>query len=226
VTNELTGRVEAPHTHRVVERVERHIKAFIGTSIACGIARYYYARLSTVPAVTIEDSAEKLHLDAAVGALAAGAVFGVPEDLDEVKTKRAKTKGLADALTPTMTRIAYVITSAEVRAASLRSAAILFADAVATTDLGRSVAFSLMALESILLERSNTDTILARLREAVAYRLGRSPEERADLRKQVGRLYDYRSSFVHTGQVSVPVAEQRAGLELVRIALKREINDL
>lgn len=223
---ELVGCIQAPFQNRVLDRVEGYIKSIAGTSFACGIARYYYARLSTVPIVRIEDSEEKINLDAGVGALAAGTVFGLPEDLDQIKTRRAKTKGLTDALGPTLNRIAYVTTSTEVRATALRSAAILFADAIAATTPGRSVTFALMALEAVLLERSNTDTILARLKEAVAYRLGRSPDERSDLRKHIGRLYEFRSSFVHTGEVYVSESQQRSGLELVRLALKREIDDL
>ena len=37
----------------------------------------------------------------------------------------------------------------------------LYADAVAATEAGRSVAFALMVLEAVLLERSNTDNVIA-----------------------------------------------------------------
>jgi hypothetical protein len=223
---ELLGVIEATHQHRVVDQVERHIKSIAGTCVACGIARYYYARISEVPAVSIDDAPRELHLDASVGSLAAGLVFGLSEDFDEVATQRIKEKGLTDALLPILKRITYVITSTDARAAELRSAANLYADAVAMTDPGKCVAFALMALEAVLLERSNVDNIIARLKEATAYRLGRSPDTRAQIRRQVGRLYDFRSSFVHTGEVRVTEAERRASLELIGSVLKREIEDL
>lgn len=153
-------------------------------------------------------------------------MFGVPDDLDDVKKERAKKDGLTEALSPTLRRIAHMITSTDVGATALRSAAILYVDAVTTTDAGRSVVFALMALEAVLLERSVSDTILARLKEAVAYRLGSSPDSRAQLRKQVGRLYELRSSFVHTGEVQATEDQRRHCLDLVRAVLKREIDDL
>ena len=223
---ELVGCIEAMHENRVIDRVERHIKTIAGAFIVCGIARHYYARISNVPVILIEGSLEQLHLDATVGALVAGLVFGIPEDLDDVKKERARKLGLTEALSPTLRRIAHVITSTDAGTAALRSAAILYVDAVATTDPGRSVVFALMALEAVLLERSVTDTIVARLKEAVAYRLGSSPVSRAQLRKEVGRLYDFRSSFVHTGEVQLTEDQRRHCLGLVGAVLKREIDDL
>jgi hypothetical protein len=223
---ELKGCIEAPHAHRLIDRVEQCVKFVIGAFIATGIARFYYARISSVPIVTIEGDSAMLHLDASVGALAAGTFFGIPEDFDEIKARRAKAKSLTNAINPTLERIAYIISSDDPKAVALRSAAILYADAVAAREAGRSVAFALMVLEAVLLERSNTDTVLARLKEAVAYRLGRSREDRARIRKQIGRLYEFRSSFVHTGAVNVAEFEQHEALELVRAVLKREIDDL
>ena len=223
---ELRGCIEAPHPHRLIDHVERYIKCVAGVFIACGLARYYYARISTVPIVMIEGNSNRLHLDAAVGALAAGTVFGVPEDLDELKVRGTKSKSLTYVLTPTLKRIAHLISSKDPTASALRSAAILYADAVAATEAGRSVTFALMVLEAVLLDHSNTDTLTARLKEAVAYRIGRSREDRSRIRTQVGNLYKLRSSFVHTGEVLVAESQRREVLELVRTVLKREIDDL
>ena len=111
---ELRGAFEAPHSHRLVDRVERYIKCVAGAFIASGIARYYYARISSVPVVMIEGNSDRLHLDASVGALAAGTVFGVPEDLNEIKGP-AKTKIFTNALTSTLKRVAYLIPSKDPR---------------------------------------------------------------------------------------------------------------
>jgi hypothetical protein len=223
---ELLGCIEAPHAHYAVGRIERHIKTLAGTCIATDIARYYYARIRQVPAVVIEGIPGEFHIDAGVGALAAGLVFGVPEDLDEISTRRAKAVGIGEAFSTTLKQVAYVIASPDDRAIPLRSAAVLFAEAVAATDAGRSVAFALMALEAILLERSNSDSVLARLKEAVAYRLGGSPDARGELRKRLNRLYEVRSSFVHSGETLAPESERRAGLEIVHRVLKREIGEV
>jgi len=198
---ELRGSTDAPHAHYVIEQVERHIKAIAGVCIATGLAQHYYARIPRIPAVTLEGFPDEYPLDASVGALVAGLVFGVPESLDEVSKRRAKTAGLGEALTPTLKRIAYILTSPDGPALTLRSAASLFAEALAAMDPGRSVALALMALEALLLDKSTTDNVLARLKEAVAYRLGGSHDERRELRKTVSRLYEVRSSFVHRGEL-------------------------
>lgn len=223
---ELLGCIEAPHAHYAVGRVERHIKTLAGTCIATDLARYYYVRIRQVPAVAIEGIPDEFQVDAGVGALAAGLVFGVPEDLDEISARRAKAVGITEAFSTTLERVAYVIASPDGRAITLRSAAVLFGEAVAATDAGRSVAFALMALEATLLERSSSDNVLARLKEAVAYRLGGSPDARGELRKTLSRLYEVRSSFVHRGEIHAPESERRAGLEIVHMVLKREIGGL
>jgi hypothetical protein len=79
-----------------------------------------------------------------------------------------------------------------------------------------------MALEGLLLEKGEGQSVAARLAEACTYRLaGEDPSRRSDLRKLVKRLYDRRSQFVHTG--AVDAGARREAVDLARQVLAREL---
>ena len=65
-----------------------------------------------------------------------------------------------------------------------------------------------MCMEAVLLEKPKSD-VLARLMEAVAYRLGTSKDDRKRLRERVSALYDARCRFVHDGEATAVTAEER-----------------
>jgi hypothetical protein len=124
---------------------------------------------------------------------------------------------------------AEILTATDERALVLRRAARLFLQAVTSRDLGTSVSSAFMCLESLLLDRTVKDEVTGRLTEAVAYRIGRGPNERRQLREQVKKLYDLRSQYVHSGQVTGVKGlegEPRAlMLAMTNRALHREIDD-
>jgi hypothetical protein len=82
-----------------------------------------------------------------------------------------------------------------------------------------------MCLEGLLLEHSDKDNVTARLSEAVAYRLGRSAEDRDRLRKLTRKLYSLRSDYVHTGAVQPDLELGEQWALTAGDALRREIED-
>ena len=81
----------------------------------------------------------------------------------------------------------------------LYSSGLLFADALACTDDGQSVALAFMALEALLLEKDSTRDTVARLREAVA---------------------------VHTGLVSEAVERRSEIMAIARDAIAKELDEM
>ena len=99
----------------------------------------------------------------------------------------------------------------------------LFLRAFFARDPGEVAIFGATVLESLLLDGKDSQNTTARLKEATAHRLGRNPAERAEIRRAVAKLYDVRSRYIHTGQVSWPVAQQKAALKLIGLVLREEI---
>ena len=112
------------------------------------------------------------------------------------------------------------------RALEIRTACGLYARAEVATDPGVAALNYSMCLESLLLDEAVKDNVTARLKEAVAYRLGKSASDRHRLRKLTDRLYDFRSRYAHTGRIQADFALQGEWASIVREALEREIEAL
>jgi len=81
----------------------------------------------------------------------------------------------------------------------LATAARLFFDSFSAVDHGHSMSLAFSAIEAALLDKNARDSVVARLKDAVTYRLGASAESRDEIRKLIEALYDQRSRFVHSG---------------------------
>jgi hypothetical protein len=119
-----------------------------------------------------------------------------------------------------------LLTNDSERTRELRSAAALLFDAFAAPEPGKAIALAFMSMEAVLLDAKTTESIAARLSEAVAYRLGTSAEQRTELRKRVSKLYKARSGFVHTGKVDQPSTAVSEARDMAATVLRREIGDL
>lgn len=111
--------------------------------------------------------------------------------------------------------------------AELASACSLLSDALSVRDDGLGVALALMSAEAALLEPTDANSLLARLSEAVAFRLGKSSAERREIRKRVRKLYDTRSRFVHRGESTGAVEREEAirlASKVVRLELTKAAN--
>lgn len=99
------------------------------------------------------------------------------------------------------TAIIDVFSTQSERAFEIRNACLLFLKGEVCSDYGEALLYFFMALESILLDRENTNNVQARLIEAIAYRMGRNDKSRKELRRKIKQLYNDRSLYVHTGRV-------------------------
>lgn len=222
----LSGELRAITTNRAIEIIERHMKAFIALSVASGIARVDVTRQP--PAEVSIDwllGSESYPLDPRVGAIAGG-IFFVPwiamQPVTHIREGQI-INGPEGALTPILKRIKSVVATEQPQ--SLHSAALLFADAIGSPNSGQSTAFALMALEAALLRRKDKSDTMARLKEAVAYRLGTS-EDRDTYRKRVNDLYEVRSAYVHGGSVTTKFESRSEALSLTSDVLSRELREV
>src|SRR6266436_6229703 len=85
-----------------------------------------------------------------------------------------------------------ILSTTSERGEELRAASVLLFDAFATLEPGMAIAIAFMSMEAVLLDPKATESILARLREAVAHRLGKSSDDRRRLRKRIKELYQAR----------------------------------
>jgi hypothetical protein len=85
--------------------------------------------------------------------------------------------------------------------------------ASATEKREDSFIFYAIALESLLLGQHHHDQLTYKLRLRAAHLLGLKASARARIRDRVKRLYDLRSTIVHSGRTKVP----RADLDELRI---------
>jgi hypothetical protein len=231
----LSGHVNAIHEHNAKRQIEADVKSVIGVSIAMGIAEPLPLWVDKMPIIMFRQGSELLHsesavaaefevpLDPNVGGLVGRITFGVPNDLDDLENKRLA-RGDATAATERRTSgLSTVLSNTSPRGDELRSAASLLFDAFAASQAGMAIALAVMSMETILLERKETDNVMARLAEAVAYHLGRSDAERKSRRKQVKALYDARSGFVHRGKVDQPSTAVSDARRIAADVLRREI---
>jgi hypothetical protein len=219
----MKGKMKAVMNRGTINRIEQHVKHFIGFASALGIASQVPQKVSKLPVVQFEGGAE-LEVDPIISSLSAITVFHYPDENENVSSDKILKMKEGDEITSDyLIKIKEIINSNNKHADKLKSAARLLIEALSSFDDGKTVAFALMSAEAVLLESSKKSDILARLREAVAYRLGSSPSNREDLRSNVDRLYSARSSYVHTGQISDPKEQREMALELAKEAIKKDI---
>ena len=219
---ELRGVVADIGVRSVVERVESHVLSLIPMAAALGLAGIGTTRIGPVDLVI---EGERFALDARIGALAAATRFGLVNDpeneIDQVRFERSE---FDDLIGPRWEHLRHTIVDLAPRSIALRSAARLLGEAESSLDAGRSVSFALMSLEAALLDPKSKSDILARIKEAVAYRLARSHDERVQLRKEIEGLYETRSRYVHAGSVAPNRRNDRfRALVIARRALRLEI---
>ena len=223
----LTGSVNAIHEFHASRQIETDVKSVIGVSISLGIAKLLPIPVDEIPAVIFPDRlVSRVHIDPMIGGLVTRIRFMVPNDLDELENKRLRSEPVTTALDHRLRGLNTVLSNNSERGKELRSAARLLFDAFATHEDGMAIALAIMSMEAVLLDHKTSETVLARLSEAVAYRVGKSADKRRELRKQVKRLYEARSSFVHTGKVDKPSITVTEARDICADVLRREILDL
>lgn len=224
---ELSGTVSAIDEFSAISFIEDYIRILLGTALALGIAEPLPSIVYSIPKISLAGEIEiEAPLSASVGGLSSRIRFGVPNDLDELESKMIASGNLDTALGRRLRALTSVLTIESERGIELQNASKLLFDAFAAAPSGMAVAVAFMSMEAVLLDRNVTSSTTARLSEAVAYRLGNSAVERKQLRRQVSKLYEQRSSFVHTGCLPNGSTAFHDALTLASRVLQREILDL
>lgn len=221
-------------SEKAVKQIEQIVKDILGCSYVLDLSiNYGILRLKDKPVTTkieiiiagVFPENIDLGIDPMLASMISNTEFVIPETKDEISKKRIESYPEL-AIDDKIKKLEKVISGTDDRGKELRNSIRLYFDAWSYTELdpGKSVAFALMSMESVLLENKTQD-ILARLKEAVAYRLGRSRDERRDLRDVIGKLYQARSSYVHRGEVEKPEDILNEALTLAKDVLYLEVRD-
>ena len=110
------------------------------------------------------------------------------------------------------------------RSAQIRQASRLFVQGVTSHDYGYAISLFFLALEALLLSDAKAD-VQARLTEAIVYSVGRSASGRDGLRKEIKRLYNIRSRFIHTGEVDTSWEDAGRCRDITQEVIRKEIKD-
>jgi len=223
----LKGTVDAPTVTRAIYGVEEVLQQLMGTALSLEIAGFRSLPPGHGTSFTIDISPNLLGDQIMLSPRAAESVdrffFRTP-DLSEFESKRADSRGLETVMERAVGHLRTLFCASSPRAAQIRNAAALYLNCLSAREYGAAVSNAFMCLEAILLEDTKAD-ILARLKEAVAYRIGTSADDRKRWRRRVGELYDQRSKYVHTGEAREKTGDRESLWEMVGQILKKEIED-
>ena len=223
----LHGAVDVRFPKDVPRQISKLTRLFGGLLIASGLARFFPYQSHRDGEITIEGQDQPLVHEPEAAALVAGLSVGICEELiDEFFETQVKSKGVEAVIAPRLTKISRLLTASGNENQSLKSAAMLLSEACTAPEAGKGIAFALISLEATLLDKSKSDSITARLTEAVAYRLGRSADERVKIRKRVKDLYNCRSRFVHGGFTESDELQRNEAIEMACQVIRKEIDEL
>jgi hypothetical protein len=229
----ISGVVESPTESAAVAAIGDIVESILGASLVLDLCSMMAPRRGTGMGLCIEeiephDAEFPTQLSDSAAAGVAAAYFRVPESLSEIEHRHMEKGNVSEGLARQSRALRCLLASSDSRALELRHAAMLYLRAGLAADIGMSLTYCFMCLEAILLERSAKDNVLGRLMEAVAYRIGRGADDRTEIRREVKKLYDVRSQYVHAGRAGAQpwdMPRERC-LDLVVRVLQREFGDL
>jgi len=223
----FSGRVNAIHEYHSSRQIEADVKSLIGLSISMGMAELFPSGpVYEMPVIEFLNKTIKVPFDPTIGGLVSRTRLALPNDLDELETRRLAGRDASAGLERRLRVLTNILSSTSERGEELRTASVLLFDAFATLEPGMAIAIAFMSMEAVLLDPKAKESILARLSEAVAYRLGKSSDDRTRLRKRIKELYQARCDFVHTGRVREPSTVVNEARDIAADVLRREIFDL
>ncbi len=221
----LGARIEATNELLCRNIVEDLVRSIDGMSFALGLAEADPISL-VVKTVWLSlggpyDREIPLHL--AVGGLCPRIVFRIPGDVDDLERRQLQQGAIEEVLRRRVEPLVEVMRSNQERARELRNAGALLFDAYAARDDGNGIAMALMALEAMLLEKADSANTVARLSEAVTYRLGTTASKRVEFRRKIKGLYGVRSVYIHTGRLDKRLGDRRTALAIAKEVLRKEL---
>ena len=221
----LEGVVEAATIEGAIRRVERLLDTALGGTRALGLARYVESR-NPFGQRNMVLAGTGVPMASTYADRVAGSSLQIPNDLTELENAQKDKGDLAGALGRHARTLQKAIAGPSGRAEFVRNACRLAINAEASLDFGILMSLAFSRMEGLLVGTSGSDSVTAKLREAVAFSLGRDHRERESLRKEVKDLYQVRSEFVHQANASEVPGVRRQTLDLMYRILRQEMEML
>jgi hypothetical protein len=227
----LQGELLSATVEGAIFQIRKIVDEFLGAMMAARLCYFVSAWLghdSTVATVRIDDGGwrtnnfERFAFFPRYTDRLRGTRFSLPPDLTELEKHVHAAGDVTKALDRQLRFVTKVLAGNSSRAAEIRNACRLAVDAADGDEFGVAITLAFACLEGLLLARTTKDEVLGRLSEAVAHSLGHTFDERASLRKQVKRLYEARSGFVHTGRATEEGRARDHALDLMFRVIWRE----
>jgi len=225
-----TGSTRAATSRGALFDAERAIEEVVGAALALGFAALQTRVPGTSAQVAVEveprdREKDVLFLSPELSNVVTYLTFALPTDLTDLEQAKLKDGDYSSAAARVGEIWETIFRGVGTRSLELKNAARLYLGAVSSRDFGVAISFAFQCLEALLLEKSTSD-LLARLKEAVAYRIGTSSDDRSGLRDQIKKLYDIRSTFVHTGVVKEQPGARDECLRIAGEVFRREAAEL
>ena len=167
-----------------------------------------------------------LYLDLGLSTLTSSTVFQIPPDLTDLEERAFQRGDYGEATNRVVETLASLFSRSGHGAGSLRTALRFFCRGTTTREYGLAVFNWFTALEGLLLDNESKADVQSRIIEAVTFSLGTGVSDRAALRKELKRLYEDRSQFVHNGRVAERLGVRARCQELTRRVLRHELQCL
>lgn len=148
-------------------------------------------------------------------------VLSLPSELTDLERHALENSGPEEVLLARLKLAMRPFSLGGQYARKLRTAARFLRRAETAEEPGDSYLYMATCLEGLLVE--GKDEVSARLRDAVAFLLGNSHEQRKTLRDEVGHLYDVRSRYIHEGEYTGDVLRKAKSMRIVKEVVEGEL---
>lgn len=234
----LKGTVPAATFNGAIRRAERVLDEFLGALRAAGMCQFAGGGLrpdSTLATIRVDDGwhvtlKEEFTLAPEYTERVRGTRMVLPDDLSDPERRELSKDNKAAALNKALARhtrfLKKVLAGATEHASAVRNACRLAVNAEMTGDFGVAMALAFACLEGLLLADSGKEDVVAKLSEAVTHSIARDFDEERNLRKQVKKLYQVRSDFIHKGVALERNRAREETLEIMYRVLRKKAGQL
>ena len=205
----ISGKISAPWHLGALNKIAQGVSMLIGASLSLGLGVRRETEalkgldLPTLLSITEETGNEAAmrqeRYDRELKHLVLCTTFAGKENQSEWDRGIAKREGILGLRDSWFRPLVNLWNDQTQRGRELWHSCEVFSRAHASWKPAETVFLCVMCLEGLLLPSYVTDESIGRLSEAVAFSLGRNPEERQNLRDLVKQLYAVRSKYVHQG---------------------------
>lgn len=205
----LSGTVDALSMRIAADRAEEVQEEVAGALLAVGLASPNRSRPTALDHeksenLTLGVGGETFNCSGHASDLARALDIGVVVGLSELERRSANQGDVDAVLRRKLGLVTRLVSGRGDIAGPQRAACRFFARACVTRDFGGSLNAAFMALETLLIPKSNVgQDVQARLIEAIVHGAATPHAQRKELRDFIREVYEARSNYVHSGAVQV-----------------------